>query len=369
MFGKPSAHLLIRPRPFKGMSVAFIVLGPRGGDMGDELFSACPRPSPKIVVPECIVEDLCLIEAGRMGRCEPRTPPPVAGSKVVPCLLGGMAGIAIMDKVHAPQLMMATPEFLQLREVMCSIFRLGARRFHPAVVNDREVQNVDRPMPGVLELLLFDRAGDRSTDRVAFKNLMIGNLIGADHPIALLDQARGVGVAPQDFLGPLLETDIQASRPPVTGPVRLQVDVVQDPADGSLADRGDNAVSDRLPVQVLAGPVGKMQALGHGLEAGQLDDLGTLQGGKSRSGVPIAWVVRGRRIIPSVGSYGKCDGRSICHTGSGRPGFASEHRRRFPRGFGRAGLDTTAGSGYEQLVGGSVNRQERSRWGEVFGHA
>ena len=45
MFGKPSAHLLIRPRPFKGMSVAFVVLRPRGGNMGDEFLPTRPRPA------------------------------------------------------------------------------------------------------------------------------------------------------------------------------------------------------------------------------------------------------------------------------------------------------------------------------------
>ena len=93
---------------------------------------------------------------------------------------------------------MTTPESLQLLDVMRRIFRLNASRFHPAAVNDQEVQDVDRPMPGVLELLLFDRARDRSTDRVAFKDLVVGDLIGADHPIAPLYQAVGVGVAPED---------------------------------------------------------------------------------------------------------------------------------------------------------------------------
>ncbi len=63
---------------------------------------------------------------------------------------------------------MTTLESLQLLDVMRGIFRLNASRFHPAAVNDQEVQYVDRPMAGVLELLLFDRARDRSTDRVAF---------------------------------------------------------------------------------------------------------------------------------------------------------------------------------------------------------
>jgi hypothetical protein len=215
-------------------------------------------------------------------------------------------------------------------------------------------------MPGVLELLLFDRARDRSTDRVAFKNLMVGDLIGADHPIAPLGQAVGVGVAPEDLFGPLLELGIQASRPPVTGPVRLQVDAVQDSADGPLADGRDDAVSDSLPCQILAGPMGNMQTLGDGLQAGQFDDLGTLQGGKSRSGVPTAWATRERRTTPGVRSDGTCDGQLIHHIGSGRLGFASERRPRFPRGCGPAELDTKAGSDYALFVEGPVSRRKRS---------
>jgi hypothetical protein len=79
-----------------------------------------------------------------------------------------------VDQVHAPQVMMATPESLQLLDVMRRVFPLNACRFHPAAVNDQEVQDVDRRMPGVLELLLFDRARDRSTDRVRSRTWWLG---------------------------------------------------------------------------------------------------------------------------------------------------------------------------------------------------
>ncbi len=143
---------------------------------------------------------------------------------------------------------------------------------------------------------------------------MVGDLIDTDHSISPLGQAVGVGVAPEHLFGPLLELCIQVSRPPVTGPVRLQINAVRNSAYGPLADGRDDAVSDRLPGQIFAGPMGNMQALGHGLQAGQLDDLGALQRGKSRSGVPIAWPIRECRITPGVHSDGRCDGRSIHHT-------------------------------------------------------
>jgi hypothetical protein len=189
--------------------------------MGHERLLTRPRPAPQVVVAECAVENFSLVEPARMGQCEPRTPPPATRPEVVSCPDGGVARIAVMDQVHAPEVMMTTTEPLQPLDVMCRIFRHWACRFHPAAVNDQNVQDVYHPMPGVLELLLFDRARNRSTDRVAFKNLMVGDLIGADHPIAPLGRAVGVGVPPQDLFGPLLELGIQASRPPVTGPVRF----------------------------------------------------------------------------------------------------------------------------------------------------
>src|SRR5271165_2662506 len=207
-FGKPSAHLLIRPRPFKGMSVAFVGLRPRGGNMSDELLPTRPRPAPQVVVAEGVVEDLGLVEPGRMGRCESGTPPPVTGPEVLSRQPGGVAGVAVVNQVHASQVMMATPESPQLLDIVLRVLRLEARRFHPAAVNDQEVQDVDRPMPGVLELPLFDRARDRMPDRVAFQDLMVGHLISADHPITPLGQAVGVAVAPKDLLGPLLKLGI-----------------------------------------------------------------------------------------------------------------------------------------------------------------
>jgi len=337
--------------------------------MGDELLLIPPRPSPQVVVTEGIIEDLGLVEPGRMDRCEPGTPPPATGPQILlrePCCV---TGIAVVDQVHASQVMMVTPESLQFFDIVHRVLRLDARRLHQAAVNDQEVQNVDRPMPGVLELPFLDRAGNRTTNRVAFQNLMVGYLIGADDAIALLGQAVGVGLAPEDLLSPLFELGIQASRPPVASPVRLQVDVVQDPADGPLADGRHNTVGDGLSGQVLAGPVGNVQALGHGLQAGQFDDLGTLQGGKSRSDVPTAWVRPGGRIAPGVRSGGRCDVRSIHHTESRRPRFRSGLRSQSPRECGRAGLDTKAGSGCERSAEGAVDRQERFRSDAVFGHA
>ena len=93
-----------------------------------------------------------------MSRRESRTPPTATRPEVVSCPTGGVAGIAVVDQVHSPEVMMTTTESLQLLDVMRRIFRLNASRFHPAAVNDQEVQDAERSMPGVLELLLLDRA-------------------------------------------------------------------------------------------------------------------------------------------------------------------------------------------------------------------
>jgi len=80
--------------------------------MGDELLLIPPRPSPQVVVPEGIVEDLGLVEPGRMDQCKPATPPPATGPQILlrePCRV---AGIAVVNQVHASQVMMATPESL-----------------------------------------------------------------------------------------------------------------------------------------------------------------------------------------------------------------------------------------------------------------
>jgi len=133
--------------------------------------------------------------------------------------------------------------------------------------------------------------------------------------------------------------------------VRLQVDVVQYPADGPLADGWHNTIGDGLSGQILAGPVGNVQALGQRApRQARFDDLGTLQGGKSRSDVPTRVVSPGGRIAPGVRSGGRCDVRSIHHTESGRPRFRFGLRARSPRGCGHAGLDTKAALASSDLL-------------------
>jgi hypothetical protein len=77
----------------------------------------------------------------------------------------------------------------------------------------------------------------------------------------------------------LFELLIQTARPPVAGPVRLQVHGIEDSPDGTGTDGRHDAVVYGLASQILAGPVGDVQAFGDWLQAGPFDDLGTLEGG------------------------------------------------------------------------------------------
>src|SRR4051812_35915321 len=201
---------------------------------------------------------------------------------------------------------MRPAEVLQRRDVVVSIVGPQAGQGHLAGVDDQERQQIDGAGPGVLELLPLDRTGDGPADRVPFEHLLVGHLVGADDPDAPPGQPLSVGIAPEHLLGPLLEPGIEPGGPPVAGPVRLEIDRIQDPADGAGADRRDDPVEDSLAGQVLTGPVGNVQAPGHRLQAGQGDDLRPMEGGKSARGVPNG----PRGPATRSGHAARSDGRS-----------------------------------------------------------
>ena len=121
-----------------------------------------------------------------------------------------MSGGTVMNQKHTAQVPMALPKRLQRLDVMVSIFMRWASRFPPTAMHDQKHQHIDRAMAYVLELLLFDRAGNRPTDRVALNRLEIGHLVDAGDPKAAAHQTRGGGITPQNLLRPLLEQCIQA---------------------------------------------------------------------------------------------------------------------------------------------------------------
>ena len=135
-------------------------------------------------------------------------------------------------------------------------------------------------------------------DRDPFQDLAVGHLVGTHHPDPAPGQPLGLGIAPEHLLRPLLEPGVEAACPPVACPMGLQVDGVEDPSDRSGTDRRDDAVGDRLARQILTTPVRDVQPPGHGLQAGQRDDLSPLEGGKSWPVAPSVLCGRRRATPP-----------------------------------------------------------------------
>ncbi len=149
-------------------------------------------------------------------------------------------------------------------------------QLHQSGMHHQEHQQVHGPMPGIVELLLFNRARDRSADRLALQNLKGGNFIDTNHPAALFGQSIRISIAPKDLLRSLLKPGIQTGGLPIAGAMGLQIDIVQQPANRCRTDRADDAVLDGLASEVLTGPMGDVQALGNGFQAGQFNDLRSL---------------------------------------------------------------------------------------------
>src|SRR5947209_15590891 len=156
-------------------------------------------------------------------------PPPTTASRPVRCRIGRrVARVAILDQERPAQATMPTAKSSQGPDVSLRILLGLDSQFHPAGVDDQEQQQVNRAMPDVLELLMFDRARPRTPDRTPLQNLQVGHLIDANDPEPSRSQILGISVAPQHPLGPLLELRVEATGLPVSGAVRLQVDAVQD---------------------------------------------------------------------------------------------------------------------------------------------
>ena len=183
MLNKPSAHVLIGPSPFKRMGIEFVIFRPSRFDVVDQFLAAVPRATLQIVEAKGIVEQFRLIEPGGVHRCEARSPPRLL-LEVVFGSCCGMAGIAILNQKHTAQVPMVLSKLMQRLDVMVSVFIRRAGRFHATAVHDQKQQYVDRAMAYVLELLLFNRAGNRPADRLALNGLKIRHLVDADDPEA-----------------------------------------------------------------------------------------------------------------------------------------------------------------------------------------
>ena len=216
---------------------------------------------------------------------------------------------------------------------------------------------------------LLDRAGDGPADRSPFEHLEVGDLVGADDPVAAAGQPLGVPVAPEDLLGAGLEPGIKPGRSPVARTVRLQVHAVEDTPHGPSADRLDDALDDSLPGQILARPTSDVQARGDRFQTGQFDDPGALEGGKSGSVDPVVGAPRGARAPRCLCSAGRCARPCRRRTPGGTRPPRSGAPRRSPGPSGRGGPDTTVRSRSERPLVGWHGREYRSKAKQVFVHA
>src|SRR5579883_2552359 len=271
-------------------------------------------------------------------RGRPARPPPAGVlGEVSPGRGGRVAGVIVLDQEDPREVAMPTAEPPQGLNIVGAVFDGQMHHLHLARMHHRPQQEIDRAMTDVLELLLFDGAWDGAAERTALQDLEIGYLIYADHPDSSTGQPFCLGIAPRYLLRALFELGIQAGGLPVAGPMRLQVHLMQDPTDGPWRDGRDDAVLDGLMRQVSAGPVGDVQALGHGLQAGQGDDLRSLQGGKSGADGPDEDEGPTGQANHDAHSTDRACGRWRLRTASERPPTGSAGRRQPPERSGRAG--------------------------------
>lgn len=159
---------------------------------------------------------------------------------------------------------------------MFLIVRFQEHQLHDPGMNYQKHQHIDGPVPGVIELLLLNRPGDRTADRLSFQYLKGGDFIDAYNPDALLRQPCRIPIAPKDLLRSLFEPVIQMGRFPVTSAMGLQIDIVQDVLHGALANASDNSIGYGLPRQVLTRPMRDVQPFGHWFQARKFYDLRAL---------------------------------------------------------------------------------------------
>lgn len=235
-----------------------------------------------------------------------------------------MAGIAVLDQKHAPQVTMTLTKPLQCLDIMGSVFMRRAGRLHTAAVHDQKQPHIDRPMTRVFKLLLLDRTGSSTTHGIAFDGLQIGHLIDADDPNLASHQTLGIGITPQNCLRVLLKLRVQARHFPVPRAMRLQIHLVQNAPHGTGTDLRHNALSNRLAGQILAEPMGDMQSLSERLQTRQLHNLGALQGKSQPDDLSAAHPTTNLQAQP-VHSGDRCARQSRRHIASERPRSGHVH--------------------------------------------
>src|SRR5919201_2632266 len=146
--------------------------------------SAGPRAPLQVALPERPYQQLCLVEPRGVGRREPG-PPPAAAPRAIP--LGvprRVAWVAVLDQEYPLESSVPPAKRFQLPDVVLRVLAGLDGHLHLAAVDDEEEQQVDRPMPRVLELLLLDGAGESSADGATLQHLQVRLLIDRHRPDA-----------------------------------------------------------------------------------------------------------------------------------------------------------------------------------------
>src|SRR6266540_2648128 len=157
MFFVPVTHLLVGPRPFKGMGVEAIVFGFRGPHLRFEFITTTPRTTLEVVKSKGTVQQLSLIEPRSMNRSETRPPPAMTFVEKTLGRCSGVAGVTIMDQIDPFQPTVLAAEDRQGRREMKRVLFFQKHHSHLPRMNDQQHQHVDCPMPSIVELLLLDR--------------------------------------------------------------------------------------------------------------------------------------------------------------------------------------------------------------------
>ena len=184
--------------------------------MADELLPVVPRASLQVAISEGMDQQLRLVQPRGPRRRQPGSPPAVTPVEVLSRRPGDVARPAVVDQVDASQSAVPAAELSQGGDVVRGVVLLQHDGPHSPGVDNQEGQEVHGAVPGVVELALLDRAGDGPADRTPFEYLEVGDLIGADNPVAPPCQRLGVPVAPEDFLGAGLEPRVKPGRPLVS---------------------------------------------------------------------------------------------------------------------------------------------------------
>ena len=221
-------------------------------------------------------EDLRLVQPRCVGWCVSGLPPAVAFRKVPLCFGGNMTRASVLNQEDALQLSVVFSKKFQFGQVVVMVILFQKDQLHQSRMHDEKQQHVYCSMSGIVEFLLFNRAGNGSPDRITFQNLEGRDFIDAHHPDALVRQPSCIPIAPKDLLRSFFELSIQPSRLPITGAMGLQVDIPQNVTHRAWADGRNNPVGHRLTSQIDAGPMSDVQFFGYRFQAGKCHDLGPL---------------------------------------------------------------------------------------------